>query len=56
MAYDEIYNSQNKWDKDYRFYRAFDAGESSELTLEPGASRVTLNLRLILNIKRGGRP
>jgi signal recognition particle receptor subunit beta len=27
-----------------------------ELTLEPGASRVTLNLRLILNIKRGGRP
>ena len=27
-----------------------------ELTLEPGASRVTLNLRLILNFKRSGRP
>jgi hypothetical protein len=27
-----------------------------ELTLEPGASRVTLNLRLILNLKRAGRP
>jgi hypothetical protein len=28
-AYDEIYNSQNKWDKDYEFYRAFDMDESS---------------------------
>jgi hypothetical protein len=27
-----------------------------ELTLEPGASRVSLNLRLILNFKRSGRP
>jgi hypothetical protein len=28
-AYDEIYNSQNKWDKDYEYYRAFDMDESS---------------------------
>ncbi|KAI0277341.1 putative cytochrome P450 [Russula aff. rugulosa BPL654] len=28
-AYDEIYNLQNKWDKDYEYYRAFDMDESS---------------------------
>lgn len=27
-AYNEIYNVQNKWDKDYKLYRAFDMGES----------------------------
>lgn len=27
-AYNEIYNSQNKWDKDRQFYRAFDMDES----------------------------
>ncbi|KAF8488488.1 cytochrome P450 [Russula emetica] len=27
-AYNEIYNSQNKWDKDYKFYRVFDSDES----------------------------
>ena len=27
-VYDEIYNSQNKWDKDYELYRGFDADES----------------------------
>ena len=27
-VYDEIYNSHNKWDKDYGFYRAFDMDES----------------------------
>jgi hypothetical protein len=27
-AYNEIYNTQNKWDKDYQFYRAFDTDES----------------------------
>ena len=26
--YNEIYNSQNKWDKDYELYRAFDMDES----------------------------
>ena len=26
--YNEIYNPQNKWDKDYQYYRAFDADES----------------------------
>ena len=26
--YDEIYNSQNKWDKDYEFYRGFDTDEA----------------------------
>jgi hypothetical protein len=40
---------------------AMNAGQAEvevpiELTLEPGASRVTLNLRLILNLKRAGRP
>ncbi|KAF8488483.1 putative P450 monooxygenase [Russula emetica] len=28
-VYDEIYNLQNKWDKDYQYYRAFDMDESS---------------------------
>ncbi len=28
MVYDEIYNPQNKWDKDYEFYRAFNADEA----------------------------
>ena len=28
-VYDEIYNSQNKWDKDYGYYRAFDMDEST---------------------------
>ncbi|KAH9002465.1 cytochrome P450 [Lactarius hatsudake] len=27
-AYNEIYNAQNKWDKDHDFYRAFDVGEA----------------------------
>ena len=27
-VYDEIYNPQNKWDKDYGFYRAFIADEA----------------------------
>jgi hypothetical protein len=27
-VYNEIYNSQNKWDKDYSLYRAFDLDES----------------------------
>ncbi|KAI0291110.1 putative P450 monooxygenase [Russula brevipes] len=27
-AYHEIYNAQNKWDKDYEFYRAFDTDKS----------------------------
>ncbi|KAI0277356.1 putative cytochrome P450 [Russula aff. rugulosa BPL654] len=27
-AYDEIYNSQNKWDKDYKFYRSFNTDEA----------------------------
>lgn len=27
-AYNEIYNVQNKWDKDYKLYRAFDMDES----------------------------
>ena len=27
-VYNEIYNSQNKWDKDYTLYRAFDLDES----------------------------
>ncbi|KAH9062299.1 putative cytochrome P450 [Lactarius vividus] len=27
-AYNEIYNAQNKWDKDHKFYRAFDVGEA----------------------------
>ena len=27
--YDEIYNSKNKWDKDYGLYRGFDMDESS---------------------------
>jgi hypothetical protein len=27
-AHNEIYNPQNKWDKDYEFYRAFDMDES----------------------------
>jgi len=27
-AYDEIYNSQNKWDKDYEFYRGFNSDEA----------------------------
>ncbi|KAH8982802.1 cytochrome P450 [Lactarius akahatsu] len=27
-AYNEIYNAQNKWDKDHEFYRAFDVGEA----------------------------
>jgi hypothetical protein len=27
-AYNEIYTSQNKWDKDYNLYRAFDLDES----------------------------
>ncbi|KAH9985202.1 putative cytochrome P450 [Russula compacta] len=27
-VYNEIYNAQNKWDKDYQFYRAFDMDES----------------------------
>ena len=27
-VYNEIYNSQNKWDKDYNLYRAFDLDES----------------------------
>jgi prophage DNA circulation protein len=27
-AYNEIYNAQNKWDKDYEFYRAFDLDEA----------------------------
>ncbi|KAI0306858.1 putative P450 monooxygenase [Multifurca ochricompacta] len=27
-VYNEIYNAQNKWDKDYNYYRAFDADES----------------------------
>ena len=27
-AYNEIYNAQNKWDKDHDLYRAFDMGES----------------------------
>ncbi|KAI9508110.1 cytochrome P450 [Russula earlei] len=27
-AFNEIYNAQNKWDKDHEFYRAFDANES----------------------------
>jgi hypothetical protein len=27
-VYNEIYNPQNKWDKDYNFYRAFDADEA----------------------------
>lgn len=27
-AYNEIYNAQNKWDKDRDFYRAFDLGDS----------------------------
>jgi hypothetical protein len=27
-VYNEIYNSQNKWDKDYKFYRVFDSDES----------------------------
>ena len=26
--YNEIYNSQNKWDKDREYYRAFDLDES----------------------------
>ncbi|KAI0058623.1 putative cytochrome P450 [Artomyces pyxidatus] len=28
-AYDAIYNTKNKWDKDYEFYRAFDMDSSS---------------------------
>src|SRR5260370_22944201 len=27
-VYDEIYNPQNKWDKDYEFYRGFETDES----------------------------
>jgi hypothetical protein len=27
-VYNEIYNSQNKWDKDHDYYRAFDVDES----------------------------
>ena len=27
-VYNEIYSSQNKWDKDYNLYRAFDLDES----------------------------
>jgi hypothetical protein len=27
-VYNEIYNGQNKWDKDYEYYRAFDVDES----------------------------
>lgn len=27
-AYDEIYNFQNKWDKDHEFYRGFDSDEA----------------------------
>ena len=27
-VYNEIYNVQNKWDKDYKLYRAFDMDES----------------------------
>jgi cytochrome P450 len=27
-VYNEIYNSKNKWEKDYEYYRAFDADES----------------------------
>jgi hypothetical protein len=27
-AYNEIYNAQNKWDKDHEFYRAFDMDEA----------------------------
>ncbi|KAI0277336.1 cytochrome P450 [Russula aff. rugulosa BPL654] len=27
-VYNEIYNSQNKWDKDHEYYRAFDVDES----------------------------
>ncbi|KAH9960414.1 putative cytochrome P450 [Russula dissimulans] len=27
-AYNEIYNAQNKWDKDHTFYRAFDTSKS----------------------------
>ena len=27
-VYNEIYNSQNKWDKDYEFYRAFELDEA----------------------------
>src|SRR5258708_30944746 len=27
-VYNEIYNSQNKWDKDYELYRAFDLDEA----------------------------
>ncbi|KAI0265862.1 hypothetical protein BC834DRAFT_843342 [Gloeopeniophorella convolvens] len=27
-AYNDIYNSQNKWDKDYQLYKAFDADMS----------------------------
>ncbi|KAF8488484.1 putative P450 monooxygenase [Russula emetica] len=33
-AYDEIYNSQNKWDKDYGFYRALDMDESTVSQLD----------------------
>ena len=27
-AYNEIYNAQNKWNKDHTYYRAFDTSES----------------------------
>jgi hypothetical protein len=27
-VYNEIYNGQNKWDKDYEYYRAFDVDGS----------------------------
>jgi hypothetical protein len=27
-VYKEIYNSQNKWDKDHEYYRALDVDES----------------------------
>jgi hypothetical protein len=28
MVYNEIYNSQNRWDKDHEYYRSFDVDES----------------------------
>jgi hypothetical protein len=43
-VYDEIYNSQNKWDKDYEYYRAFDMNESTlDDLFEP--SRVSMEIR-----------
>ena len=32
--HDEIYNPQNKWDKDYEYYRSFDIDESFSIQTE----------------------